>query len=682
MAGEHRNIHTNGGNYNEYIGGDYVEVNPFINDNTRLKERNRQALLNKVNNFWIEGVLKRSLYSQILIELDLEERKDIVAQPWNIALQTPENESKSLPKGTRIIDIFEQIDEGESLLILGEPGAGKTTTLLNLTRELIARVKKNDEDLIPVIFNLSSWSINKRKFADWLIEELNSQYKVPKRVGRAFIKHNRLLLLLDGLDEVKAEYREYCVDALNQFRQEHCPKIVVCSRIQDYEALDKGLQFQKVVCLKLLTLNQIRDYFNSLNFNTAGLKTLIEQDITLQELAKFPLMLNLIILAYRGVAVEDMPQAKIIAEWQTQLFDDYIERMLDYDRTFGYQASSKNEREYLKKQTKSWLIWLAKKMSQESKTVFLIERMQPNWLNSYLHENFYLLIYISIEAALHILLILMGTWALFSMDNIDLMKFAPKVMTWGLGFLFLLLYFARTKHFSSDNINENFKIDPVENLRFSVKNFLKTWKKEFKLIKQLVPLSIIIVSIVVYIVTKSLILIVLATFFMLTFLVLSIFVNGLVESEEVKQKIIPNQGIRKSIVNLLFLTIIIYPYFQIMTLLNQYIILKVILHKTLNNPELISCSIISSLFFSISAATLICGKPVIQHFSLRLILWINGFIPWNYAHFLDYATHRTFLQKVGGGYIFIHRMLLEHFAQMELQNLNLSERIKSSFKYF
>ncbi|MEO0836826.1 MAG: hypothetical protein AAFY16_12815, partial [Cyanobacteria bacterium J06642_3] len=119
-----------------------------------------------------------------------------------------------------------------------------------------------------------------------------------------------------------------------------------------------------------------------------------------------------------------------------------------------------------------------------------------------------------------------------------------------------------------------------------------------------------------------------------------------------------------------------------MTLLNQYIILKVILHKTLNNPELISCSIISSLFFSISAATLICGKPVIQHFSLRLILWINGFIPWNYAHFLDYATHRTFLQKVGGGYIFIHRMLLEHFAQMELQNLNLSERIKSSFKYF
>jgi predicted lipid-binding transport protein (Tim44 family) len=59
------------------------------------------------------------------------------------------------------------------------------------------------------------------------------------------------------------------------------------------------------------------------------------------------------------------------------------------------------------------------------------------------------------------------------------------------------------------------------------------------------------------------------------------------------------------------------------------------------------------------------GKACLQHFTLRLILGIKGFIPWNYARFLDYATERVFLQKVGGGYIFIHRMLLEHFAQMK-----------------
>jgi hypothetical protein len=59
--------------------------------------------------------------------------------------------------------------------------------------------------------------------------------------------------------------------------------------------------------------------------------------------------------------------------------------------------------------------------------------------------------------------------------------------------------------------------------------------------------------------------------------------------------------------------------------------------------------------------------PLLKHLSLRLVLWHSGAIPWNYAHFLDYAAERIFLQKVGGGYIFIHRMLMEHFAQMEIE---------------
>ena len=54
--------------------------------------------------------------------------------------------------------------------------------------------------------------------------------------------------------------------------------------------------------------------------------------------------------------------------------------------------------------------------------------------------------------------------------------------------------------------------------------------------------------------------------------------------------------------------------------------------------------------------------PLMQHFSLRLVLWLNEYAPWNYARFLDYATDRLFLQRVGGGYRFIHRLIQEHFA--------------------
>ena len=42
----------------------------------------------------------------------------------------------------------------------------------------------------------------------------------------------------------------------------------------------------------------------------------------------------------------------------------------------------------------------------------------------------------------------------------------------------------------------------------------------------------------------------------------------------------------------------------------------------------------------------------------------NGFLPLRLVPFLDYCAERIFLRKVGGGYIFIHRLLMEHFASL------------------
>jgi hypothetical protein len=59
------------------------------------------------------------------------------------------------------------------------------------------------------------------------------------------------------------------------------------------------------------------------------------------------------------------------------------------------------------------------------------------------------------------------------------------------------------------------------------------------------------------------------------------------------------------------------------------------------------------------------GFDIAKHYSLRFILWRAHALPWNYATLLDYAAERIFLRKVGGGYIFVHRLLLEYFAELE-----------------
>lgn len=100
---------------------------------------NRQTMLKSVRYAWVEGVLEKSLHKEAQIELDMVEQSDAVTgHPWNTALLTEDQEKCTLPPRTKISDVFER-----SLLILGEPGAGKTTSLLELAEEMIDRAEKD-----------------------------------------------------------------------------------------------------------------------------------------------------------------------------------------------------------------------------------------------------------------------------------------------------------------------------------------------------------------------------------------------------------------------------------------------------------------------------------------------------------------------------------------------------------
>jgi hypothetical protein len=187
--------------------------------------------------------------------------------------------------------------------------------------------------------------------------------------------------MLDGLDEVKSEYREECVQALNQFMQKHGQtEMVVCSRIQDYKALSTRLQLQGAICVQSLTDEQIKQYLNSAGNQLEALRTLLEKDTALQELAKSPLTLSVMTLAYEGKLVEDLPQIDSIEEHRRHLFNTYIETMF---------SRKEAKQKYPKEQAMRWLIWLAKRLSQTSQTMFLIEGLQPTWFETKTQKRLY-----------------------------------------------------------------------------------------------------------------------------------------------------------------------------------------------------------------------------------------------------------------------------------------------------
>jgi hypothetical protein len=58
----------------------------------------------------------------------------------------------------------------------------------------------------------------------------------------------------------------------------------------------------------------------------------------------------------------------------------------------------------------------------------------------------------------------------------------------------------------------------------------------------------------------------------------------------------------------------------------------------------------------------------IRHYTLRFWLWRAGCTPapWQFVAFLDDAVEQLLLRKVGGGYIFRHRLLQDYFASLDI----------------
>jgi transcriptional regulator with XRE-family HTH domain len=59
------------------------------------------------------------------------------------------------------------------------------------------------------------------------------------------------------------------------------------------------------------------------------------------------------------------------------------------------------------------------------------------------------------------------------------------------------------------------------------------------------------------------------------------------------------------------------------------------------------------------------GWAVLRHYALRWILHSRHVFPWHAQVFLNDASARILLRRVGGGYSFIHRLLMEYFADLD-----------------
>ncbi|WP_427157317.1 NACHT domain-containing protein [Aliinostoc sp. HNIBRCY26] len=716
--------------------------------------------------------IKQSLHNAVLINVGKEAQPEQVKRPWSSDIKIGDKPSEPIPDDRSILEVFDQEEIAGKLLILGNPGAGKTTTMLDLAKALIARAEKNADYPIPVLFNLSNWKDDKQSIREWLVAELKSKYGVRKDIAVNWLDDTKLLPMLDGLDELESTRQELCVQKINEFLQSEWRSqyLVVCSRLEEYETVVRSkwqqdnqqeseeislrqeirLHLNAAIRLQPLTNEQIQTYLASLKQREIWETLLLDSELL--KLVRTPLFLS--VLAF--ISLENTLS---LQHWKTltstkarleYLFDAYWEAVMTRELvTPQMELQGFKSRTYRRKnppsrrQTRKWLVFLAQQLQRESQTEFFIEEMQPQIIAKKIYQWQYwfllftfsvvctgiivttsLLPYFQPPSSLGIfwLVLVLGLIPGFILAT-ESKPDGSRLILYPFVTLFCWLFKADIPREFRQNIPIMHKIYLSHRLRIRIPSFqelenhvlfpLRSTFSVFTLI-YLMPIIIFIhpLHILIGEITYGL------GFKKIGFLLIKNFKKvtrntNLVEKQIIKYDL-PYQHYHHLLLltfqylniirnkNRLVSNLIRVPGVFISTLacifIMPFLLIYVCLFATIENSnkpnqgfyEQLNTALIiaivqtfyilfltyfhikTTILFQTISLILCCSLgfsclSIIKHLSLRTILWFQRYIPWNYACFLDYCTERLLLQRVGGHYRFIHKLLQEHFAVMSLE---------------
>lgn len=121
------------------------------------------------------------------------------------------------------------------LVVLGEPGSGKTVLAMLLTLGLIA--DREPTAPVPVLLSASSWDPVRESLEDWLTHYLaGAYYNGDTAIPRTLWARGLVLPVLDGLDEIPEVARRHAVHRVNAAVGAERPVVVTC-REAEYDDL-------------------------------------------------------------------------------------------------------------------------------------------------------------------------------------------------------------------------------------------------------------------------------------------------------------------------------------------------------------------------------------------------------------------------------------------------------------
>ncbi|HEX2620177.1 MAG TPA: TIR domain-containing protein, partial [Phototrophicaceae bacterium] len=184
------------------------------------------------------------------------------------------------------------------MLLLGEPGAGKTTALMSYAKQRVSERLNDPTQPLPILLRCAEWeSSPPMTLETWTAKST----EIEKTAISTLKLQEKLLFLLDGLDELGAYRTEKVMEDGREVERSYDPRkrfldqilptseqVMLSCRVQDYVEIYEQVKLNGAVTLQPLIDEQIQDYLHDLS----DLWTALQVDAGLVEIARTPLLLS------------------------------------------------------------------------------------------------------------------------------------------------------------------------------------------------------------------------------------------------------------------------------------------------------------------------------------------------------------------------------------------------------